>query len=135
MKNITDSVKTFLISIPVYMGYGVLFLFAPFMISLLIPAWTGEVLRFLLTMGHHKPVWSLDSMKSSSVFTLFTEVSLYLGVTFWVYSRSLFEICSWKRIASVNDYCPSWRFGLNELYMQRPHLARRCTESALCASR
>jgi hypothetical protein len=84
MKNTANSMRTFLISIPVYFGLAVLSVLAPFMFFLLLTVWTGEILRYLLAVGHHKPAMSLDSIKSFSVFYFFTETSLYLGMVFWL---------------------------------------------------
>lgn len=47
--------------------------------------WTGEVVLFLFTLGRHKPRWDTYAKESSaSKFVIFSEISLWLGIAFWV---------------------------------------------------
>lgn len=47
-------------------------------------AWTGEILLFLVTLGRHKPRWNLYTKESPNRFVLFSEISLWIGMAFWV---------------------------------------------------
>ena len=45
---------------------------------------TGEVILWILTLGKHKPRWDLNTSESSSRFVLFTELSFWVGLSFWI---------------------------------------------------
>lgn len=47
-------------------------------------ALTGEILLFFLTLGHHKPRWDLYASDNAGRFVLFSEVSTWIGVVFWL---------------------------------------------------
>jgi hypothetical protein len=47
-------------------------------------AWTGEVVLFVVTLGRHKPRWDLYANQSPTRFVIFSEVSLWIGMAFWV---------------------------------------------------
>ncbi|MDH5524755.1 MAG: hypothetical protein OEY01_12285 [Desulfobulbaceae bacterium] len=46
--------------------------------------WTGEIILFLATCGKHKPRWDLYLNDSAGKFVLFSEMSLWLGIAFWL---------------------------------------------------
>ena len=46
--------------------------------------WTGEIVLFVVTMGKHKPRWDLYTEESPCRFAIFSEISLWVGVIFWV---------------------------------------------------
>jgi hypothetical protein len=84
LKNIKDRVTTFLLSIPLYLIYALLVILAPFIFSYLLISYTGEILRFLLTFGHHKPGWNFDSINSIPSLIKYSGLSMYLGFAFWL---------------------------------------------------
>ena len=47
-------------------------------------AWTGEAVLFVVTLGRHKPRWDLYTKESPVRFVLFSDVSLWIGMAFWV---------------------------------------------------
>jgi len=47
-------------------------------------AWTGEIVLFVISIGTHKPRWDLYAKQSSCRFVIFSEISLWIGMTFWV---------------------------------------------------
>ena len=61
----------------------VIFLFR--IIFAVLFAWTGEIVLFLVTFGKHKPRWELYASQSPSRFVLFSEISLWIGMAFWVF--------------------------------------------------
>ena len=46
--------------------------------------WTGEILLFLITLGRHKPRWDLYTKESPTRFVIFSEISLWIGMAFWI---------------------------------------------------
>ena len=46
--------------------------------------WTGEIVLFLATLGKHKPQWDLYTKESPSRFVIFSEISLWIGMAFWI---------------------------------------------------
>jgi hypothetical protein len=46
--------------------------------------WTGEIVLFLITFGKHKPKWDLYTKESPSRFVIFSEISLWIGMAFWI---------------------------------------------------
>ena len=46
--------------------------------------WTGEIVPFLITFGKHKPRWNLYTKESPSRFVIFSEISLWIGMAFWI---------------------------------------------------
>ena len=46
--------------------------------------WTGEIVLFIITLGKHKPKWDLYAEAKPQKFVIFTEISLWLGVAFWI---------------------------------------------------
>jgi hypothetical protein len=46
--------------------------------------WTGEILLYLITFTKHKPRWDLYTKDSFSRFVIFSEISLWIGMAFWV---------------------------------------------------
>jgi len=50
----------------------------------LLFTWTGEVLLFLVTMGWHKPRWDFYMSESPFRFVIFSEISFWIGVAFWL---------------------------------------------------
>jgi len=47
-------------------------------------AWTGEIVLFVVTLGRHKPRWDLYTKESPARFVIFSEISLWIGMAFWV---------------------------------------------------
>jgi hypothetical protein len=47
-------------------------------------AWTGEIVLFIVTLGRHKPRWDLYTKESPMRFVLFSDISLWIGMAFWV---------------------------------------------------
>jgi hypothetical protein len=47
-------------------------------------SWTGEIVLYLATLGKHKPRWDLYAKESSSRFVIFSEISLWIGMAFWI---------------------------------------------------
>jgi hypothetical protein len=46
--------------------------------------WTGEVLLYFFTFGNHKPRWDLYLNDSARKFIIFSEMSLWIGIAFWL---------------------------------------------------
>ena len=46
--------------------------------------WTGEIVLFVITFGKHKPRWDLYTKESPSRFVIFSEISLWIGMAFWI---------------------------------------------------
>jgi hypothetical protein len=46
--------------------------------------WTGEIILFLITFGKHKPRWDLYTKESPGRFIIFSEISLWIGMVFWI---------------------------------------------------
>jgi predicted membrane protein len=46
--------------------------------------WTGEIVLYVITFRKHKPRWDLYTKKSPSRFVIFSEVSLWIGIAFWI---------------------------------------------------
>lgn len=46
--------------------------------------WTGEVILYLITFGKHRPRWDLYTEESPSRFVIFSELSFWVGVVFWI---------------------------------------------------
>jgi hypothetical protein len=60
---------------------------AKFILQVILEAfftWTGEIVLFILTFGKHKPRWDLYTKESPSRFVIFSEVSLWIGIAFWI---------------------------------------------------
>ena len=47
-------------------------------------AWTGEVILFVFTLGRHKPRWDLYASDRPIRFVVFSEVSTWIGIAFWL---------------------------------------------------
>jgi hypothetical protein len=46
---------------------------------------TGEIVLYVITFGRRKPRWDLYAKeKSYSRFYIFTELSMYVGLAFWI---------------------------------------------------
>jgi hypothetical protein len=84
MGTIGDKTSRVLLSVMIVTVQGLLLSLIPFAVFFLSLTWTGEVLRCLFTLGHHRPVWNLHSIKSFSGLGLMAEISMYLGVAFWL---------------------------------------------------
>ncbi len=46
--------------------------------------WSGEIVLFVLTLGKHKPRWDLYTKESPGRFVIFSEISLWIGIAFWI---------------------------------------------------
>lgn len=51
--------------------------------------WTGEIVLFVLTIGRHKPRWNLYGEESPSRFVIFSNISSWIGMAFWVATIAL----------------------------------------------
>jgi hypothetical protein len=45
---------------------------------------TGEIVLYLITFTKHKPRWDLYTEESPSRFVIFSEISLWIGMAFWI---------------------------------------------------
>ena len=58
-----------------------------FIFGILIEAvffYTGEIVLFILTFGRKKPRWDYYADVSAPKWVLFTEISTWIGIAFWV---------------------------------------------------
>ena len=46
--------------------------------------YTGEIILFILTIGRKKPRWDYYSEASVTKFVIMTEISVWIGMAFWV---------------------------------------------------
>ncbi len=46
--------------------------------------YTGEVIRFLVTFGRRKPRWNLYADETFGRLAVFTEISMWVGLAFWI---------------------------------------------------
>jgi hypothetical protein len=46
--------------------------------------WTGEKLLYLFSFGKRKPRWDLYADESGSKFVIFSDISLWIGLVFWL---------------------------------------------------
>jgi len=46
--------------------------------------WTGEIVLYVITFTKHKPRWDLYTEGSLSRFVIFSEISLWIGMAFWI---------------------------------------------------
>lgn len=46
--------------------------------------WTGEIVLFIITFGKHRPRWDLYENDSASRYVIFSELSFWVGVGFWL---------------------------------------------------
>jgi hypothetical protein len=84
MQNKAKWLTNMIVQIPLWLGAGFLLVLIPFGFFFLVMMWTGEILRYLVTFGCHKPTYNLDSVKTIKGLYLLGEVSMYLGITFWL---------------------------------------------------
>jgi hypothetical protein len=50
----------------------------------MICCWTGEIILFILSLGKHKPRWDWYTEEKSTIrFVMFSEISTWIGMTFW----------------------------------------------------
>jgi|GEM_PF-1930567 hypothetical protein len=47
--------------------------------------YTGEILIFVLSVGQRKPRWDYYAKEKPSKFVIFTEMSVWLGIAFWLF--------------------------------------------------
>jgi len=47
-------------------------------------ALTGEIILFIVTLGRHSPRWDLYASERPQWFVLFSEVSTWIGIVFWL---------------------------------------------------
>ena len=50
---------------------------------------TGEAVLFVLTLGQRRPRWDLYTNENFGKFFLFTELSGWVGITFWIAAIAL----------------------------------------------
>ncbi|MBI5748547.1 MAG: hypothetical protein HZA00_05425 [Nitrospinae bacterium] len=46
--------------------------------------YNGEIFLFLLTFGNRKPRWDYYADEPASKFVIFTEISIWIGLAFWL---------------------------------------------------
>ena len=46
--------------------------------------YTGEIVLFLISFGWKKPRWDYYADASGSKFVIFTEISEWIGILFWI---------------------------------------------------
>ena len=46
--------------------------------------YTGEIVLFVLTFGKKKPRWNYCADESPSKWVIFTELSTWIGIAFWL---------------------------------------------------
>jgi len=47
--------------------------------------YSGEILIFFLTLGQRRPRWDYYADEKASKFIIFTELSVWIGVAFWLF--------------------------------------------------
>ena len=47
--------------------------------------YTGEILLFVISLGHKKPRWDYYTKETPSKFVILTEISVWLGLAFWLF--------------------------------------------------
>ena len=47
--------------------------------------YTGEIVLFIMTFGKRKPRWDYYVDESASKWVLFTEISTWIGIAFWLF--------------------------------------------------
>lgn len=52
---------------------------------------TGEIVLYILSFGKKKPRWDYYIKDKPSKFVILTEISVYIGISFWV-STLIFSI-------------------------------------------
>ena len=46
--------------------------------------WTGEIVLFCLTFGRHHPRWDTYLNEPANKYVIFSELSLWMGIGFWL---------------------------------------------------
>jgi len=46
--------------------------------------YTGEIFLYIVTLGHKKPRWDYYENESPSKWVIFTEISTWIGIAFWL---------------------------------------------------
>ena len=46
--------------------------------------YTGEIILFLISFGRKKPRWDYYTNATASKFVVFTEISEWIGLLFWI---------------------------------------------------
>jgi len=58
----------------------------PFGVALAALIWTGETLRYFFSFGRYKPTWGISAfMKAGWKSELVSQLSMYLGIAFWLF--------------------------------------------------
>jgi len=47
--------------------------------------YTGEIILFIITLGHKKPRWDYYADEKPSRFVILTESSVWIGFVFWLF--------------------------------------------------
>lgn len=68
----------------VFDAFEELFKFFVRLIFEILFVWTGEIVLFIMTAGRHKPRWDLYAKQSPGRFVIFSEISLWIGMTFCI---------------------------------------------------
>jgi len=50
----------------------------------IIMVWTGEIILYIITLGKRRPRWDLYNKDTFPRFAVFTEISCWIGITFWI---------------------------------------------------
>jgi hypothetical protein len=46
--------------------------------------YTGELILFVLSLGKKKPRWNFYANESPPKFVIFSEISVWIGIAFWL---------------------------------------------------
>lgn len=47
--------------------------------------YTGEIVLYILALGQKKPRWDYYENESPSKWVIFTEISTWIGIAFWLF--------------------------------------------------
>jgi hypothetical protein len=63
----------------------VLIALIPFGAAFIILLWTGEILRYIFSLGRRRPRWGISAFPKSGWHSeLISQLSMYLGIAFWL---------------------------------------------------
>lgn len=54
--------------------------------------WTGEIILFVCTFGRRTPRWDLYTRESPTRFVVFSELSTWIGLAFWITVAAILAI-------------------------------------------
>ena len=80
------------------LGKAILKGIARFVLDVLVEGfffYTGEIALFIVTLGKRKPRWDYYVDESPSKWVIFTEISTWIGVAFWILVAWLISSIVW----------------------------------------